>query len=254
VKRHRDGPFFLYYPVLLTHGAYFGQPVTLTPENKANPPATNQEAYAGMVRYMDRLVGEFVAALDRLGVRDNTLVVIATDNGTEESFTARRNGRQVKGGLYHITENGGNVAFLVNSPKLVPGGRVGSLTDFTDVFPTLCDFAGAPLPRGVTLDGHSYKSYLQGKGDVPRKWIFNEYRPDRVVRDTRYKLWDNGKFYDLERDPDEQRPLEPGSDPAADRVRAELQAVLKAMPPDTPLPFPHRSLSAFRQRAAAAKK
>jgi arylsulfatase A len=122
------------------------------------------------------------------------------------------------------------------------------------LFPTLCDFAGAPLPRGVALDGHSYKNYLQGKGEIPRKWIFNEYRPDRVVRDARYKLWDNGKFYDLKNDPDEERPLALGSDPAADRVRAELQAVLKSMPADTPLPFPHRSLSAFRQRAAAAKK
>jgi arylsulfatase A-like enzyme len=254
VRRHREGPFFLYYPMVLTHGSSAAHAVTATPANRGHPPKDDHAAFADMVRYTDSLVGDFVAALDNLGVRDNTILIVASDNGTDESFVGRRNGRRVKGGLYKITENGGNVGFLVNSPKLVPGGRVGSLTDFTDVFPTLCDFAGAPLPRGVALDGRSYKNYLQGKGQVPRQWIFNEYRPDRVVRDERYKLWGNGNFYDLEEDPGETRPLPAGPNPAAERAREKLQAVLSGMPADTPLPFMHLSLSAFRQRAAAARK
>lgn len=159
-----------------------------------------------------------------------------------------------KGGLYQINEAGGNVAFLVNSPKLVPGGRVGSLTNFTDMFPTICELAGAPIPNGLTLDGRSFAKYLGDKGTLPRQWIFNEYRPDRVVRDTRFKLYSSGKFYDLEADPAEALPIAPGTNAVADRGRAQLQAVLDGMPPDTPLPFSHLSLSAFRQRAAAAKK
>jgi arylsulfatase A len=139
----------------------------------------------------------------------------------------------------------------VNAPNLVPGGRVGSLIDFSDLFPTICELAGVRVPPGLTLDGRSYAKYLRGEGEVPREWIFNQYRPDRVVRDTRYKLWDSGKFYDLQADPDEQRPLEPGADAVADHARARLQAVLDSMPPDTPLPFPPRSLSAFRLRRAA---
>ncbi len=254
MKRHRNEPFFLYYPMPLTHGANAAHPLTLTPENRDRPPANDHEGFAAMVRYADRLIGEFIQSLDALGLRENTIVFIASDNGTEGTLSARRQGREVKGGLYKITEPGGNIAFMVNSPKLVPGGRVGSLTDFTDVFPTICDFAGVPVPAHLTLDGHSYKNYLQGRGEVPRQWIFNEYRPDRVVRDTRYKLWDNGNFYDLETDPTESRPLVAGVDAAADRARVQLQAVLKGMPADTPLPFPHRSLSAFRQNAATAAK
>ncbi|MGH7956690.1 MAG: sulfatase-like hydrolase/transferase, partial [Opitutaceae bacterium] len=253
MKRHRNEPFFLYYPMVLTHGSSAAHALTTTPENRDHPPANDHEAFAAMVRYADRLIGEFIASLETLGLRDNTLVFIATDNGTEGSISGRRHGRMVKGGIYQMTEPGANVPFMVNSPKLVPGGRVASLTDFTDVFPTICEFAGVPIPAQLTLDGHSHAKYLRGKGEAPRKWIFNQYRPDRVVRDSRYKLWDNGKFHDLEADPEEARPLAPGSNAAADRVRAHLQTVLDGMPDDTPLPFPHRSLSAFRQRAAAKK-
>jgi arylsulfatase A-like enzyme len=136
VRRHRDGPFFLYYPMVLTHGSSAAHALTPTPANRDHPPTDPHQAFADMVRYTDRLVADFIAALEKHGVRDNTLVLVASDNGSDESVTGRRNGRVVKGGLYHITENGSNVAFFVNSPKLVPGGRVGSLTDFTDVFPT----------------------------------------------------------------------------------------------------------------------
>jgi len=254
MKRHRNEPFFLYYPMVLTHGSSAAHALTTTPENRNNPPKDDHEAFAAMVRYADRLIGEFVASLEKLGLRENTLLFIASDNGTEGTISARRNGRVVKGGLYQIKETGSNIPFIVNSPKLISGGRVGSLTDFTDVLPTICDFAGVAIPATLTLDGHSYKKYLQGESEVPRSWIFNEYRPDRVVRDTRYKLWDNGKFYDLEADPAESQPLSPGTNTTAGRARAQLQAVLDRMPADTPLPFPHRSLSAFRQRAAAMKK
>jgi arylsulfatase A len=254
VARHRNEPFFLYYPMALTHGSSAAHALTETPENRGRQPANDHEAFAAMTRYADKLVGDFVAALDRLGVRDNTIVFIATDNGTDSSLSGRRNGRVVQGGLYKITENGGNVAFMVNSPKLVPGGRLGSMTDFSDVLPTICDFAGVKIPAGLTIDGKSYKNYLQGHGEVPRQWIFNQYRPDRVIRDTRYKLWDNGRFYDLEADPGEERPLAAGTNATADAVRAKFQMVLQGMPGDTPLPYPHRSLSAFRQRAAATRK
>jgi arylsulfatase A len=207
-----------------------------------------------MVRYADRQVGELVAALDQLGLRDNTLVFIAADNGTEASLSGRRNGRMVKGGLYAMNEAGANVALLANSPRLIPGGRVGGLVDFSDIFPTLCDVAKAPPPPGVVIDGRSFAGFLSGKDSLPRSWIFGHYHPDRVVRDTRFKLWSNGRLYDVAADPGETRPLVAGEDPEADRARARLQAVLDSMPGDTPLPFPHRSLSAFRHLAAQRKQ
>ena len=254
MRRHKDERFFFYHSMVLAHGHSGATALISTPENHDRPAANNRDAYAAMVRYADRQIAEFFAELDRLGLRDNTIVFIATDNGTDGGLSGRRQGRTVQGGLYQVTENGSSVACLVNSPKLVPGGRVGSMIDFSDIFPTLCEFAGAPLPAGIAIDGRSYASYLRGSAPVPRTWIFNEYRPHRVIRDTRFKLWNDGRLFDLAADPAEARPLAPGADAAADRARAQLQAVLDKMPESTPLPFPHLSLSAFRQRRAASTK
>lgn len=109
------------------------------------------------------------------------------------------------------------------------------------------------IPKNVVLDGKSQADYLRGKAESPREWIFNHYADDRVVRDHRFKLNQKGELYDLQRDPDEQRPLSSDSDPQATEARVKLQSVLDRMPPSTPLPFPYRSLSAFKKRAEAAE-
>jgi arylsulfatase A-like enzyme len=251
VHRHRDGPFFLYYPVVLTHGQSAAEHTVLTPDNRAAPPKEDKARFADMLRYADKQIGEFFDMLDKQGLRDNTIVFIASDNGTEVSLSARANGRTVQGGLYQINEAGGNVALMVNCPARITGGRTAALADFTDILPTICDLTQTAKPKGVTLDGQSFASFLLGKGEAPRKWIFNEYGPDRVVRDERYKLNQKGEFFDLDADPGEAHAVDK-PDPVAAAARTRLQAVLDGMPPVTPLPFPYRSLSAFKLRAQAA--
>jgi len=245
LKRHRDRPFLLYYPMVLTHGQSVNLPAVPTPLNR-DPNRSHKELYAGMLRYADRLIGELIAELDRLGLRENTVVFIATDNGTEKKLTARCNGREVKGGLYQLTETGSNVPLIINSPALVPGGRTMKLADFSDLLPTFCELAGVRLPAGLTVDGRSFADFLRGKPGArePRQWIFNQYGDERVVRDARYKLYADGRFFDLVRDRDEHENLAQGA--VAERKR--LQAVLDAMPPNAPPPFELRSLSAFSRR------
>ena len=130
-----------------------------------------------MVQYADRLVGELVDRLEELGLRERTVVFVATDNGSEESLIARREGKEVHGGLYQLTEAGSDVALVANCPARFPGGRTVPLADFSDVFPTLCELTGVPLPAGVVLDGRSQATVLLGlPGAVPpRHWIFNQY-------------------------------------------------------------------------------
>lgn len=248
LRRHRDGPFMLYYPMALTHGKSFTEPVVPTPLNRdAN--RAHHEMYADMVRYADKLVGEIARALDELGVRENTLLFVASDNGTEKSITARRSGREVTGGLYTLTEAGGDVALLANSPKLIPGGRTIALADFSDVLPTLCDLTGVSRPKDVVLDGRSHAAVLRREpGAKPaREWIFNQYGTVRCVRDTRYKLYSTGGFFDVERDPAEINELPASAEPAA---RGRLATVLKSLPPDAPPPFPLRSQSVFKLHAS----
>lgn len=251
LRRHRDRPFLLYYPMLLAHGRTFTQPVVHTPLNP-DPNRPHQEMYADMLRYADRLVGGIVNELEKLGLRDNTIVFVAGDNGTEKSFTARRNGRAVPGGLYSLTEAGGDVSLLVNCPKRIPGGRSLPLMDFSDVFPTLCDLANIDPPAGIVLDGRSSAAVLRGEpgAHCPRDWIFNQYGAVRVVRDARFKLYSDGRLFDANADPDEQHALPADAPPAALAARTRLQRVLDSLPPDAPPPFPLRSQTAFKLRAA----
>ncbi len=248
VQRHRESPFFLYWPMVLTHGQNFVEHTVRTPLNRDKPHVDEHTQFADMLRYADNQVGEFFAELDRLGLRDNTIVFIASDNGTAKTLSARANGRVVQGGLYEINEAGGNVPLIVNCPARITGGRTAALADFTDIFPTICDLVQAPRPHGVKLDGQSFAAFLKGQGEAPRKWIFNEYGADRVVRDARYKLNQRGELFDLEADPLEQFPLVT-LDAATKAAKLKLQPVLDAMPPVTPLPFEYRSLSAFKFQA-----
>lgn len=251
LRRHKDRPFFLYLPFVLTHGQTFSTPAVPTPHNRsADRPL--QDLFADMLRYADSLVGQIVAELDRLGLRDNTIVFIASDNGTEHRFSAKRSGRIVQGDLYALTEAGGNVVLLANSPRRIPGGRTIELADFTDLYPTICELAGVPLSPRHHPDGRSHAAYLRGETLMqPRHWILNEYHNVRVVRDNRYKLYSDGRFFDANADPAEQHNLSDFTAAAKAASRERLQQVMTALPLDNPPPFPLRSLFAFKINAAA---
>lgn len=252
LRRNRERPFLLYYPMHLAHGQSFTEPVVVTPLNR-DPNRPHHAMYADMVRYADQLVGDLVRVLDELKLRDNTIVFVASDNGTESSLTARRNGRDVKGGLYTLLEAGSDVAMLANCPKQIPGGRTVPLADFSDVFPTLCELAGIPLPEGVALDGISCAAFLRGRpgAQPPRAWIFNQLHTMRVVRDARFKLYSDGRFFDANADPVEQHDLgRAGLSPEAVASRERLQRALASLPADAPPPFPLRSQAMFKLRAA----
>jgi arylsulfatase A-like enzyme len=247
LDRHRAGPFLLYLPLVLTHGQSFTQPVVPTPLNRQEG-RPHHQLYGEMVEYADRLVGQVISRLEKLGLRQRTLVVVATDNGSESSLVASRYGRPARGGLYQLTEAGSDVGLIINSPQLVPGGRTVSLTDFTDIYPTLCELAGIAVPRGVALDGRSQAAVLRNTpGAKPaRNWILNQLNTRRAVRDRRYKLYSTGELYDVHADREEKHDLA-GSDRAdVIAARGRLGKVLASLPPDAPPPIELRSLSAFR--------
>src|SRR5262245_1922068 len=94
LQKNKEKPFLLYCPMVLTHGQSLNEPVVPTPDNRdKNRPL--ETIYADMVNYADKLVGGLVTELERLDLRKNTIVVVATDNGSEHRLTARKNGRDV---------------------------------------------------------------------------------------------------------------------------------------------------------------
>jgi len=134
--RHRDQPLCLYYPMTLTH-----TPFVATPDEP--DAALPIEKHKAMVRYADKMVGRLVAALDNFGVRERTIIIFTTDNGTVGSITGKRNGRDVRGGKAQESESGVCCPFVVNCPGRVPSAvETDALTDFTDLLPTFIELGG----------------------------------------------------------------------------------------------------------------
>ena len=245
MRRNKNKPMMLYYPMCLTH-----TPFTSTP---AEPNVTGKYArHKAMVRYADYILGKIVKALDELAIRNNTIIFWTSDNGTVRSITGRMNGRAVKGGKASLAEAGVREPFIVNCPSLVPAGvKTDALTDFTDMMPTFAELAGAKLPGDVIIDGRSIAKLILGKKkDSDRRWIMamgfgpakiadgrvrtKKTFTDRVVRDKRYKLWvENGKsskLFDLLSDPAEKNNIIDSPDPKVAAARAKLEAVVQSFP------------------------
>lgn len=201
MEMHRDEPMFLYFPMVLTHG-----PLVPTPDEPGAEGTLGR--HRAMVRYMDKLVGRLIDALDETGLRDETIIVWTTDNGTDRGIIGRHRGRAVRGGKSMTSETGVCVPFIVNCPGRVPGGvTTDALVDFSDLLPTFCELAGTVIPGEHSIDGRSFAPLILGTStDSEREWIFsmgggneakltdkgvqNRWRfRDRVIRDKRFKLY-----------------------------------------------------------------
>jgi len=243
MRRKRDVPFLVYYPITLVH-----TPLPPTPRTKGQT-LSPVENFAENLRYADALIGRIVSTLDELKLRGRTIVFVAPDNGTPAAFTGHTQRGTVRGAMGTLTEPSLDEPLIINCPGLIPAGRTAPLTDFSDVLPTMAALTHTPLPTGVKVDGCSYAEWLLGKTPAyERDWIFTALNDDRVVRDQRFKLYSNGGFFDLNADPQEKTNLAGSADPEATSARARLQAVLTAMPPDAPLGFEAQSVDAKRYR------
>jgi len=232
LKRHapsgssKVAPFFLYYASHLVHG-----PILRTPDSKPEEkdPVT---LYNDNVAYLDKQVGALVAELDRLGLRENTLVIFSADNGT----TGQPNtigGRKINGLKGSMLEGGARVPLIANWKGVAPAGRVlKDLVDFSDILPTFAEIAGAKLPEGVTIDGRSFALQLRGEKGNPRKWIFVQLGRNWYVRDDGWKLNQAGELFDMTDAPFVEKLVPADSaDKAAVAARKRLQAVLDKLNP-----------------------
>jgi len=227
LAKHKDQPFFLYYPMSHIHG-----PILRTPDSK--PGADPDRLYTDNVEYMDKLVGKLTAELDRLHLREKTLVIFTGDNGTARFGVnmATVDGKAISGQKGTMLEGGSRVPLIANWPGVTPAGKVNrDLIDFSDFFATFAELGGAKLPAGVTLDSHSFAAQLQGQRGTPREWVYVELNGRSYVRDSRFKLTNKGELFDLANAPFEEKSVASDtSDAAAKTARARLQKVLDDHP------------------------
>lgn len=226
--RNRDRPFLAYYPMILPHS-----PFVPTPDSE-DPGSRNQQAnFADMVAYVDKMIGRIADKLDDLGIRENTLLLFIGDNGTAGAIRSELNGRQVVGGKGQMSDAGTRVPFIASWPGTLPEGVVSSdLVDFSDFLPTFCEMASVAVPEKLALDGRSFLPQLKGEDGKPRDWIYCWYARgggqvgEEWARNQRYKLYRDGRFYDVASDVLEKSPLDDLS-PEAQKVRELLEGVLE---------------------------
>jgi arylsulfatase A len=262
VTRHRAEPFFLYYPMILTHDPFQPTPDSPNWDPKAQGEQVNRNVkhFADMVAYMDKMIGRLDAKLGELGIRDNTLLIFIGDNGTHSTVTSRFNGTDFQGGKGTTTQRGHHVPMIASWPAVMKQGRVNrDLISAADFLPTICEAAGIKAPAKV--DGVSFLPQLRGEKGTPRESLYIWYSPrqrlDLTVRefafDHGHKLYRSGQFFDLQSDPFEEKPLNTAALTSVQTTaKAKLQKVLDQLKDARPAELDRRFEAEMKAQPADA--
>lgn len=244
IQRHKSQPFFAFYSMSLCHAETndLDKPAPVGPHGR-------YDSYAEMVTKMDDCVGRVVRTLDDLGIRRETLVIYTSDNGTAghnlmgvedgelvyEPVVSRIGGREIPGGKATLTDWGTRIPFLANWPGTIDVSETrDELTDVSDILPSILDVVGSPLPPNTRIDGRSIAAVV--RGDQPeRDWVFAEHKGRCFVRSKRWKLYNDGRFYDMTDDPEEKKAMASDSLSAeANTAFQELQQALQNLEDSAP--------------------
>lgn len=196
MKRNKDKPFCVYYTSLLPHWPWEPTPDSSDPLKSANGQG-DTKYMPDMVAYLDKLVGRMVAAVDELGLSDNTVIMFTGDNGTDRKIKSKwtdgKVTRNVAGGKGTLTDAGTRVPLIVRWPAMIlRPGVSDDLIDFSDLLPTLIDLAGGNPP--LNINGVSFAPKLNGQRGDTREWIHAQLNNVRHVREQNYILTSNGQF------------------------------------------------------------
>lgn len=264
LQQHKDQPFFLGVGFYRPHcpwiapGAYFarysladihlpgiapdypaGVPAPALGSTKPWPylgvtPAQAREcklAYYASISFLDAQIGRLLDALDRLGLRDNTIVVLWSDHG----YHLGEHGLWFKQSCF---EESARVPLIIAAPALHRAGTTcDRIVELVDLYPTLADLAGLSAPPG--LEGVSLRPLLANPRAPWSRPAYTQVQrggfPGHSVRTTRWRYteWDFGakgaELYDHESDPQELHNL--AADPRHAATVTALEQLLKSMHP-----------------------
>lgn len=184
-------PFYAYVPFTLVHF-----------------PALPNPAFAGTTGYgdfpdclaeMDAHAGAILDAVDRLGIRNNTVVIFTSDNGPEATWPWQGSSGPWSGYYFTHMEGSLRVPFIIRWPNRIPAGRVSNeIVHEVDTYTTLAAIAGAAVPKDRPIDGVDQQDFLLGLSESSNREGFPVFVADRLEA----VKWRNWKlvFYDQERD------------------------------------------------------
>jgi arylsulfatase A len=198
-RRQRERAFLALYTMPLPHTAWdFASQREIhldVPEIQGLervPGARRAGSLKSNLEYIDTLVGRIVRGLEQLDLREQTVLLFTSDNGSAGY-----------GKNDTVRERGPRVPLIVNGPTRVAAqGASDALIDLSDLLPTFLELAGSSLPFAYAIDGWSFAPLLAGPGRGRRDWIFSCLGDRRFLRTRRWlldgdrRLWDCGERRD----------------------------------------------------------
>jgi arylsulfatase A-like enzyme len=247
-NRPADRPLFLYVPFTAVHpplsapqeivDSYLPRYANLDPSV-----AARNATLDAMLEIMDANIGRILQALEREGMRENTLVLFFNDNGGP----GMQGNPPLRGGKSTYWEGGLRVPALVNWPGRLKPGRVSGLMHAVDWFPTLVKLGGGSLEQPLPLDGLDMWPTLARGEPSPRTELVHSLEVLRqgdwkfISADATYHRWkaDKEQLYNLADDPHESTNLAAAETEIANRMKArlaEVQAWKRPTPQQHPMP------------------
>ncbi len=240
-EKDKKKPFFIYYPMVLTHNPFC--PTPDSPEWK-DPSKRHEDKiryFKDMVAYADKNVGKIMDKLKQLGLEKNTLVIFTADNGTNVRIVSKmKDGQKIYGKKGYMVDWGTRVPLIAYWKGHSTRGVSNDLIQMSDILPTLEAAAGIHTPANKIVDGQSFLPQILGNPVYPLQYIYMWYKPNWggkkftngvFARNKTYKLYGDGRFYNLKKDVREQHniPIDSLNGKTLE-IREKLQNILDQKP------------------------
>jgi arylsulfatase A-like enzyme len=198
IEANRRQPFFLYAAYNAPHypmhapKKYVARFPNLDPE---------RQMYAAMLAAVDDGIGEIVGTLEKFGLRENTMIFFASDNGATREPRAGLNQQPAQGGSnrplrgfkFSLFDGGIRVPAMLSWPaRIAPKQVIHEVAATMDVLPTFLGAAATPLPADRTIDGHDILPTAAKKARSPHETLFWSSSNQLAVRRGKWKLVMNG--------------------------------------------------------------
>ncbi len=231
IERNKDKPFLCYVPFTTPHSPfavpqeYWNRLKDMAIKQPATDPSKEEpdqtRCVLAMVENQDWNVGRILNKLKTLGLAENTIVVYFSDNGPN---TWRWTGG-MRGKKGSTDEGGVRSTFYMRWPAKLPAGHtVKEIGGAIDLLPTLTSLAGIQRVGNLPLDGRDLSPLLlKQKTDWSDRMIFSTWAGRVSVRTQQYRLDDQGKLYDMQKDPGQTKAI---NDQAGAKA-AELTSAVK---------------------------
>ncbi len=242
IEAERSGPFFIYVPFTAVHTPFDEPQTWLDGASHIEP---DRRQYAACAQHMDAMIGKMVAALDRTGLRENTLIIFFSDNGgtngddsnrypdTKAKGKARGLNIPLRGWKTQVYEGGIRVPAFVNWPKKLSPAKVTTPVHAIDWMPTICALLGIPEAKGAKWDGVNIWPTLIGEENpvLANRELYCQgvRRRSAALRQGNWKLVvhrrkgkETVELFDLAADPSEKSDL---SAEQSERVAKMLAAL-----------------------------